>query len=126
MGTNYMMKTQKARQFISEVNRRFPALPFSLRQIEDEQVARVGVSEAKRHDLLEEYPVLKEKDKEIVAQFKFTALLLPGGTKKITGLPLGALESQLAPKNSIEDPEIKRLLATSANPKKKKRRRPRK
>merc|ERR1712188_4962 len=86
--TSYNLKTQKARQFISEVNRRFPALPFSLRAIEDEQVARVGVSEAKRHELLEEYPVLKEKDEEIVAQFKYTVLLLPGGTKKITGLAL--------------------------------------
>merc|ERR1719379_2687526 len=88
--TNYLLKTQKARQFISEVNKRFPALPFTLRAIEDEQVARVGASEARRHELLEEYPVLKEKDKEFVAQFKFTVLLLPGGTKKITGLPLAS------------------------------------
>merc|ERR1712039_582147 len=73
---SYNLKTQKARQFISEVNRRFPVLPFSLRSIEDEQVARIGISESKRHELLEEYPVLK-------------VLLLPGGTKKITGLPLG-------------------------------------
>merc|ERR1712196_106780 len=86
--TSCLLKTQKARQFLHEVNKRFPALPFTLRAIEDEQVARVGVSEAKRHELLEEYPVLKEKEKEIVAQFKFTALLLPGGTKKITGLAL--------------------------------------
>merc|ERR1719188_2556081 len=90
----YNLKTQKARQFISEVNRRFPVLPFSLRSIEDEQVARIGVSEARRHDLLEEYPVLKEKDGQFVAQFKFTVLLLPGGTKKITGLTLGSLEQQ--------------------------------
>merc|ERR1712113_660290 len=83
---SYNLKTQKARQFISEVNRRFPALPFTLRAIEDEQVARVGISEAKRHELLDEYPVLKEKEKTFVAQFKFTLLLLPGGTKKITGL----------------------------------------
>merc|ERR1712185_850551 len=119
--TAYNLKTQKARQFISEVNKRFPALPFSLRAIEDEQVARIGVSEAKRHELLEEYPVLKEKDKEVVAQFKFTVLLLPGGTKRITGLPLGKLESQLAPANSVQDPELKKLLSSSANPKKKKK-----
>merc|ERR550537_2100278 len=86
--TTYLLKTQKARQFIHEVNKRFPALPFTLRAIEDEQVARVGVSEAKRHELLDEYPVLKEREKEVVAQFKFTLLLLPGGTKKITGLAL--------------------------------------
>merc|ERR1719199_1945275 len=119
--TNYGLKTQKARQFLHEVNKRFPVLPFSLRNIEDEQVARVGVSEAKRHELLEEYPVLKEKDKEIVAQFKFTVLLLPGGTKRITGLPLGKLETQCASKLSVQDEELKKLLAKSANPKKSKK-----
>eukprot|EP00408_Alexandrium_pacificum_P068411 CAMPEP_0171164690 /NCGR_PEP_ID=MMETSP0790-20130122/5800_1 /TAXON_ID=2925 /ORGANISM="Alexandrium catenella, Strain OF101" /LENGTH=392 /DNA_ID=CAMNT_0011629457 /DNA_START=98 /DNA_END=1276 /DNA_ORIENTATION=+ len=119
--TSYNLKTQKARQFISEVNRRFPALPFTLRAIEDEQVARVGVSEAKRHELLDEYPVLKEKDREFVAQFKFTVLLLPGGTKKITGLPLGALESQLKSSCSVQDEDLKKLLMSSANPKKQKK-----
>merc|ERR1719316_1217907 len=114
---SYNLKTQKARQFISEVNRRFPALPFTLRAIEDEQVARVGVSEAKRHELLEEYPVLKEKDKEVVAQFKFTVCLLPGGTKKITGLPLN--ENQVASSLSVQDEDLKKLLASSANPRKK-------
>merc|ERR1712066_992163 len=110
-----------ARQFISEVNRRFPALPFTLRAIEDEQVARVGVSEAKRHELLEEYPVLKEKDGETIAQFKFTVLLLPGGTKRITGLPLGNLEKQAASSCKVTDEDMKKLLATSANPKKAKK-----
>merc|ERR1711974_251570 len=119
--TNYMLKTQKARQFISEVNKRFPALPFSLRAIEDEQVARLGVSEAKRHELLEEYPVLREKEVQFVAQFKFTVLLLPGGTKKITGLPLGDLEKQVKSSCAVHDEEMKKLLASSANPKKQKK-----
>merc|ERR1712187_926511 len=114
--TNYMLKTQKARQFISEVSKRFPALPFSLRAIEDEQVARVGVTEAKRHELLEEYPVLKEKDKEFVAQFKFTVLLLPGGTKKITGVQLGPQTdkgAELVTSKEVEDEDLKKLLASS-------------
>merc|ERR1712113_938962 len=116
--TSYNLKTQKARQFISEVNRRFPALPFTLRAIEDEQVARVGVSEARRHELLEEYPVLREKEGQCVAKFKFTLLLLPGGTKKITGLPLGNLEKQVASSLSVTNEDMKKLLASSANPKK--------
>lgn len=117
----YSLKTQKARQFISEVNRRFPALPFTLRAIEDEQVARVGVSEARRHELLEEYPVLKERENQFVAQFKFTILLLPGGSKRITGLPLGALEKQAKSTCSVQDEDLKKLLASSANPKKAKK-----
>merc|ERR1711972_579156 len=96
-------------------------LPFSLRAIEDEQVARVGVSEAKRHELLEEYPVLKEKEGNWVAQFKFTVCLLPGGTKKITGLPLGDLEKQAKSACAVQDEEMKKLLASSANPKKQKK-----
>merc|ERR1719218_495600 len=87
--------------------------------IEDVQVARVGVSEAKRHELLEEYPVLKEKEKETVAQFKFTVLLLPGGTKKITGLALD--QDSVASTLSIQDEELKKLISSSANPKKKKK-----
>jgi len=118
---SYNLKTQKARQFISEVNKRFPALPFCLRAIGDEQVARIGVSESKRHELLEEYPVVKEKDGQYIAQFKFTVLILPGGTKKITGLPLGAAEKQLNSTLSVKDEELKALLATSAKPKKNKK-----
>jgi len=118
---SYSLKTQKARQFISEVQKRFPVLPFSLRAFEDEQVARVGVSEAKRHELLDEYPVLKEKDGQFVAQFKFTLLLLPGGTKKITGLALGDAEKNLASSHSVQDEDLKKLLASSANPKKQKK-----
>jgi len=117
--TNYMLKTQKARQFISEVGKRFPALPFTLRAIEDEQVARVGVVEAKRHELLEEYPVLQEKPGEIVAQFKFVVLLLPSGTKKITGL--AAPGETVKSSKSVQDEAMKKLLASSANPKKAKK-----
>merc|ERR1712113_1140556 len=106
------------RQFISEVNRRFPALPFTLRAIEDEQVARVGISEARRHELLEEYPPFREKEGQFVAKFKFTLLLLPGGTKKITGLPLP--EKQVTSSLSVQDEDMRKLLASSANPKKKK------
>jgi len=112
------LKTQKARQFISEVNRRFPALPFTLRAIEDEQVARVGLSEARRHELVEEYPVLREKEGQFVAKFKFTVLLLPGGTKKITGLPVN--ETQVKSSMAVQDEAMKKLLASSAKPRKKK------
>jgi len=116
---SYSLKTQKARQFISEVNHRFPTLPFTIRSFEDEQVGRIGVSEAKRHELLHEYPVLKERDGEYVAQFKFTLLMLPAGPKKITGLPF-AQDAQIVSEHKVEDEELKKILAISMNPKKKK------
>lgn len=114
----YILKTAKARQFISDVNKRYPSLPFSLRNIEDEQCARVGVSEAKRHALLHEYPVLAERPGEYIAQFKFSVLLLPGGTKKITGLPF-AQDELLESPYKIEDESIKKLMAQSIAPRKK-------
>lgn len=117
---SYILKTAKSRQFISEVNKRFPSLPFSLKAISDAGVVNIGVSESKRHELIEEFPVYKEKDGECVARFKFTLLLLPGGTKKITGLPLGIMAKQVVSKASVADEDMKKLLATTTNPKKQK------
>lgn len=52
---------------------------------------------------------------EIVAQYKFTVLLMPNGPHKITGLPF---EPELyESEHSVTDPELKTLLNSSANPK---------
>lgn len=52
---------------------------------------------------------------EFVAQYKFTVLLMPNGTHKITGLPF---EPELCHSEySIADPGLKSLLNSSANPK---------
>lgn len=114
----YHLKTQKARQFLGEVNKRFPSLPFSLRNIEDETCAKVGVSEAKRHNLLTEYPVLAEKQGEYVAQFKCTVLLLPGGTKKVTGVAFSQA-ALCASEKKVVDEDLVKLLAQSIAPRKK-------
>eukprot|EP00389_Voromonas_pontica_P001951 GDKH01002911.1.p2 GENE.GDKH01002911.1~~GDKH01002911.1.p2 ORF type:complete len:393 (-),score=151.44 GDKH01002911.1:177-1355(-) len=115
----YSLKSQLARQFLGEVGRRFPTMPFTIRAIEDEKAMRVGVTECLRHGLIQPFPVTTEKAGEFVAHFKFTLLLLPGGTKKITGLPvdLEAVKSELA----VVDEEMVALLASSANSKKKKK-----
>merc|ERR1712194_797069 len=118
---SYILKLQKARQFIHEVTKTFPALPFTLRAFEDETVARVGVVEAKRHALLDEYRITSAKSGCFVAKFRFTALILPGGTKKVTGLPLGDLEAKLKSSLSVKDEDMVKLLKTSTNPKKQKK-----
>lgn len=45
------------RYVFNEMNHRFPTLPFSLRALEDEKQARMGVVECLKHDLLHPYPV---------------------------------------------------------------------
>jgi len=114
----YTLKTQKARQFLSEIGRKSPTLPFSLRAF-DETVARVGVTEAARHDLIHPYPVVTEKPGQFVAGFKYTVLLLPGGTKKITGVKFNPEAFNTDKK--VQDEELDKLLKTSANPKKAKK-----
>lgn len=115
--TTYILKTQKARQFISEVKKKFPSLPFSLRNFDDEQCARVGVSEANRHKLLHEYPVMTERVGEYVACFKFTVLLLAGGVKKISGI---SFDQQDTLESTHVLPEhLKTLLTKSIAPRKK-------
>jgi len=114
----YQLRMKSSRVFLSEVEKRFSLMPFTLRHFEDEKRARMGVIECAKHDLVEPYPVYQEKDGEFVAEFKFTVLLMPSGQMKITGLPidLDLYESEY----KINESDIKQLLTSSAQKKKKK------
>ncbi|XP_064606647.1 proliferation-associated protein 2G4-like [Liolophura sinensis] len=109
----YQLKRKTSRQFFSDVEKRFHLMPFTLRLLPDETKARMGVLECVKHELVQPFNVLYEREGELVAQFKFTVLLLPNGPLKITGLPVDTsiIESQY----SVEDEELKTLLATSAS-----------
>jgi len=116
----YKLKTQVGRKFFHEVSTRYTYLPFSLCAFEDERTARAGVSECSRHALVIPYPVVAEKAGDFVAQIKFTVLLLPGGTKRVTGLPMTQM-TDIQSAHSVLDPEIQKLLAmpmTKPKPKK--------
>merc|ERR1712146_748629 len=104
------------RSFMHEVNSKFKTMPFTLRSIEDEGAARIGITEAKRHELLFEYPVMCEKPDAFVAQFKFTVLVTANGTKKICGLPFAT--EGLKSEKKVEDEELKALLAKTVGKKK--------
>jgi len=74
--------------------------------------------EITKHDLVDSYPVLFEKEGETIVQFKFTALLLQNSTERLNSFPLPHVTSEF----SIEtDPEIQAILATSTKRKKKKK-----
>ena len=84
-----------SRAFFSEVNTRFPTMPFTLRA-GDEKAWRMGVVECVKHDLFIEYPVLYEKPEEFVAQYKFTGERQTRGTtcgRFATPRPLAAFPS---------------------------------
>lgn len=65
----YSLKLKASRAVFSDINRRFPALPFTLRALENKQ-SRLGLVECLNHGLLHPYPVLYEKAGELVAQVR--------------------------------------------------------
>ncbi|KAI7696060.1 hypothetical protein SSS_04613 [Sarcoptes scabiei] len=97
-----------SRVLFSDIEKKFANMPFTLRALENEQKARMGVVECVKHKLLEPYSVLYDKETETIAQFKFTVLLMPSGSHKITGLPFDTAlcESE----HSIQDESLKALL----------------
>mmetsp|Transcript_15753 Transcript_15753/g.23866 ORF Transcript_15753/g.23866 Transcript_15753/m.23866 type:complete len:399 (+) Transcript_15753:85-1281(+) len=85
--TNYKLKMKSSRYVLSEVDKKFPTLPFTLRHFTDEKQAKMGITECVSHGLVTPYPSLHQHAGE-VAHFKCTVLLLPSGTSRVTGLPL--------------------------------------
>jgi curved DNA binding protein len=116
MEVQYQLKMKASRELLSEVQKKYPTMLFSLRGIEAKQ-ARFGLVECLNHGLLNAYPVTYEKDGDLVAHVKGTVLLMPSGSDRITGVPAQALQSD----KSCEDEEVKALLATSLKNKKKKK-----
>lgn len=109
----YGLKMKTSRMFFSEVERRFDTMPFTLRAFEDESKARLGVVECAKHELLQPFTVLHEKEGECVAQFKFTVLLMANGPLRITS---GFFEPELyKSEHDVQDPELKALLQSSAS-----------
>ena len=57
----YMLKMKASRALLTEVSAKCGNMPFSLRNLEDEKKARMGVVECVSHKLLEPFHVLYEK-----------------------------------------------------------------
>ncbi|KAK4759383.1 hypothetical protein SAY87_022514 [Trapa incisa] len=124
---NYHLKMKASRFIFSEINQKFPIMPFSARlekcltfyllfcRVLEEKRARLGLVECVNHDLLQPYPVLHEKPGDLVAHIKFTVLLMPNGSDRITSHAL----QELQPTKTIDDPEIKAWLALGTKTKKK-------
>ncbi|KAM9829701.1 proliferation-associated protein 2G4-like [Syngnathus typhle] len=109
----YGLKMKTSRTFFSEMERRFDKMAFTLRAFEDEGKARLGVVECAKHELLQPFNVLQEKEGEFVAQFKFTVLLMANGPLRITN---SLYEPEMyKSENEVEDVELKALLQSSTS-----------
>lgn len=82
----------------------------------------MGIVEVIKHELVDTYPVLWEKEGEFVAQFQFTAMILPNSTVRLNGpYPLPHVSSE----HSVDqDREIQNILKMSLLRKKKPNKKP--
>lgn len=123
----YSLKVAASRSLLSEVDKKFPTLPFTIRHLSDVRKARLGLPECIQHGLLMPYPTLYEHSGK-VAHFKCTVLLLPSGTVRVTGLDLPEYfksekepdEATAAVLKAIEEEAAKRAARKAAKKKKKK------
>ena len=56
----YKLKLKASRQIFSEINKKYPTMPFTVRSLDTKQ-GRLGLVECLNHGLLHPYPVLHEK-----------------------------------------------------------------
>ena len=73
----YGLKRPSSRQTLSEIVKKFGTFPFSLRQLDDERGAKVGVVECVRSNVLRQYEVVADKDAAPVARLLTTIGRLP-------------------------------------------------
>jgi curved DNA binding protein len=117
---DYKLKMKASRAVFSEVNKRFPTMPFTLRALEDAKRARLGMTELVSHGLVLPYPVLYEREGQTIARVCMTVLILPSQTMPITACPAPPASSD----KTVTDPNVVELLATSIEKKKKAKRDP--
>jgi len=76
--TQYGLRRPSSRATLSEIVKKFGTFPFSLRQLDDERAAKIGVMECVRGNVLRQYEVVAEKDNEPVGRLFTTIGEIPG------------------------------------------------
>jgi len=107
----YQLKMKASRALFSEIEKKHDTMCFNLRGLDDEKKSKMGVVECVKHGVCTPFPVIYEKDNEVVAQFKYTTLLMPNGPLRITSsfYDASVIKSEL----DVTDGEMKALLQTS-------------
>lgn len=115
----YSLKMPSSRKTLSEIDKTFGAFPFTLRALQDEKTARIGVIESQKHGLLLGYEVFEEKSGEIVALCHSTIALGANGTTVLAG-PLPFDASKVKSEYKLQDEELQAVIARPLKTSKKK------
>lgn len=111
----YLLKVKASRQVLAEVDKKYPTMPFTMRDLSDVRAAKLGINECVAHGLLTPYPSLHDYSGK-VCHFKCTVLLLPSGTTRVTGLKLPEYFNT----DTEADEETQKILAEIAEAEEKK------
>ena len=74
---NYRLKMKASRYVLTEVDKKFPTLPFTLRHFGDERQAKMGIAECVSHELVNPYPSLHDKADAKGAHFNAQSCFYP-------------------------------------------------
>ncbi|KAF2760082.1 curved DNA-binding protein [Pseudovirgaria hyperparasitica] len=107
--TTYGLKRPSSRTTLSEVQKKFGTFAFSLRQLDDEKSAKVGVVECVRGGVFRQYEVVGDKDGEPVGRVFTTVALTKNGLTRLAGPPTPDL-SKFETDKKITDEEILAIL----------------
>ncbi|PMD40185.1 curved DNA-binding protein-like protein [Hyaloscypha variabilis F] len=105
----YALKRPSSKKILNEVVKKFGTFPFSLRQLEDERDAKVGVVECVRGNVFRQYEVVGDKDGDAVARLLTTIAITKNGLQKIAAPPSPDL-SKIKSDKKITDEEVLKIL----------------
>lgn len=105
----YALKRPSSKKILNEVVKKFGVFPFSLRQLEDERDAKVGVVECVRGNVFRQYEVVGDKDAEPVGRLLTTIAITKNGVQKLAAPPAPDL-SKLKTDKKITDEEVLKIL----------------
>lgn len=107
--TTYILKRPSSRQTLSEVVKKFGQFPFSLRQLEDEKAAKVGVVECVRNGVLRQYEPAGDSENAPVSRLLTTLAITKNGITRLAA-PNAPDLSKYQTDKKIEDEEILKIL----------------
>lgn len=123
--STYQLKMKTSRSTYGEIVKKAGAFPFTLRTLEDQTKARMGVKECVQHGLLKEFDVTTTADPaDITAQYFVTFVVTKTGVSRITPSPsfyVGGASDIVKSEVKIQNEEILAALARSLKPKKAKK-----
>jgi curved DNA binding protein len=125
----YTLKRPSSRKILSEVVKKFGTFPFSLRQLEDERDAKVGVVECVRGNVFRQYEAVGDKDGKPVSRLLTTIAITKNGLQRLSAPPSPDL-AKFKTDKKITDEEILKILGqplaknTGSKSKSKKKKKP--